>query len=312
MLTQQDKEVLLQIAQEANAPQAADRGAITQSYYTQPTTSKNYESGRPSYEQSDAVGAAATMLKDHTAARPGAYQSQYDDEISTLIQGALNRPAFNYDYSTDENYGRYMERHAQQGQEAMQQALEDTEQLTGGYGNRYGEAGAQAYQRWMQNRDSMMPAYMNQAYNEYAGDAAKDAQMLGMLQSEEARKYGQYRDTMADWRNDLTFLYTQYNAMSQQEYNRYLNDQNAWETDRAYWYKKAYDEQQQDNWEKKFDATYGQKGGGRKKPKPEPEEIDEHGFFESNQITDVLRKAQEERRKKYEGKTGTTVKGYYV
>jgi hypothetical protein len=50
--------------------------------------------------------------------------------------------------------------------------------------------------------------------------------------------------------------------MSEAEYNRYLNDQAAWEADRAYWYQKAYDEQQQRNWKAKFDMEYGGGDGG--------------------------------------------------
>ena len=312
MPTAQEYEKLMEIAQSSkaiNPVQAVDRGAITQSYYTTPTTSKNYEKNRPAYEQSDAVGDAANALMQHTANRPQDYQSQYDGQISELIQNAMNRPAFNYDYSTDENYGEYARRYDEQGREALAGALEETEQLTGGYGNSYGDkVGAQTYQRWLQNRDLAMPAYMNQAYREYAGDAAQDAQNLAMLQEQEARDYGRYRDQVGDWRNDLSFLYTQYNAMSQQEYNRYLNDQSSWEADRAYWYKKAYDEQQQRNWEKEFDAQYGQKGGGGGgRRRDAAEYIDEHGIDPSNVITDVLAEAQRKRREKYEGGTARAI-----
>jgi len=53
-----------------------------------------------------------------------------------------------------------------------------------------------------------------------------------------------------------------YSDMSEQEYQRYMNDSAAWEADRAYWYQKAYDEQQQKNWEKEFNAKYGGSSGG--------------------------------------------------
>lgn len=302
MPTTQDYEKLLEIAQSSRAinPQAVDRGAITQSYYTTPTTSKNYETGRPAYTQSEAVNDAGGALMEHAAAKPQAYQSQYDGQINELIGEALNRPKFSYDYSEDANYGEYAQRYEQQGKEALEGALAQTLQQTGGYGNSYGEkVGAQTYQRWLQNMNDVYPRMQAQAYQEYAGDAMQDAQNLAMLQAEENRQYGQYRDSLADWRNDLSYLYTQFSDMSQQEYERYMNDRDAWEADRAYWYKKAYDEQQQDNWEKEFDAQYGQRGGGGRR---NPVYVDDHSIEASNTVTDVLAKAQEERRRKYEGK----------
>jgi len=93
----------------------------------------------------------------------------------------------------------------------------------------------------------------------HEGDVLRDN--LSMLQTEDEREYGRYRDTVGDWRDDLNYLYTAYSDMSQQEYNRYMNDRAAWEADRAYWYQKAYDEQQQRNWEKEFKARYGSGGG---------------------------------------------------
>jgi hypothetical protein len=334
MAKEQDWRTLLAIAQESQMAQpqtpaaqqltqsvqpklpvpAVDRGAITQSFYTQPTNRKTYEKNRPVYQQSAAITDAANALKTHTANKPGQYQSQYGDELKEMIQGALNRPAFHYDYSQDPYYMDMTQKYDEQGREAMENALEDTEGLSAGYGNSYGDkVGAQTYQRWLQNRDaSLFPKAQAQAYQEDAGDAAQDAANIGMLQSQDTREYGRHRDTVNDWRNDLNFLYTQLGDMSQQEYQRYLNDRDAWEKDRAYWYNRIYNEQQLAlEWEKLNAQSRG--GGGGRKPEPETEYIKEHGIDESNQITDVLRAAQEERRKKYEGKNaGKIAKGIYV
>lgn len=65
-------------------------------------------------------------------------------------------------------------------------------------------------------------------------------------------------------------LFDQYNLMSETEYNRYINDAAAWEADRAYWYQKAYDAQQQANWAAEFAAKYG--GGGRRSTGEKAEE----------------------------------------
>jgi len=320
MPNEQDWRTLLAIAQESQAAKAdvpaaqpvqqnaqpkmpvpaVDRGAITESFYTKPTNRKNYEKNRPVYKQSDAIQTAANALKAHTANKPGEYQSQYQEDIGAMIQNALERKPLVYDYSQDQNYGDYIARYDEQGRETMENALADTEQLTAGYGNSYGDrVGAQTYQRWLQNRDAaMLPRMQAQAYREDQADAAQDAANIGMLQSQDTREYGRHRDTVQDWRNDLNFLYTQLGDMSKQEYQRYLNDRDAWEKDRAYWYNRIYNEQQLAlEWEKL--NAQGRGGGGRRQEE-EPVYVDDHGIDASNTVTDVLAAAQEARRRRYE------------
>jgi hypothetical protein len=80
--------------------------------------------------------------------------------------------------------------------------------------------------------------------------------------------YGRYRDTVGDWRNDLDYLYGKYGSMSQDEYNRYLNDRQSWENDRAYWYQNAQDQmnwdwmREQFEYQKQQDELARQKSSG--------------------------------------------------
>jgi len=242
--------------------QQIDPSKITQSYYQVPTNSGNYETGRPVYTQSQAVQDAASALKQHQQNKPGEYVSTWNDEIQSMINQALNRPKFSYDFTEDPIYQMYADKYQTQGQQAMKGAMGESAALTGGYGNSYAQtAGQQAYQNYMLGLNDIIPTLRDQAYQQYRdeGDVLRDN--LSMLQTEDEREYGRYRDTVGDWRDDLNYLYTAYSDMSQQEYNRYMNDRAAWEADRAYWYQKAYDEQQQRNWEKEFKARYGSGGG---------------------------------------------------
>lgn len=254
---------------------AVNPAGITQSFYTTPATAENYETTRPAYAQSEAVQQAAQAYQQQMAAKPGEYQGQYGDQIQQLIDQALNRKAFTYDYSTDPMYQMYAQEYQRGGQKAMQDAMAQGAALTGGYGNSYAQqVGQQTYQGYMENLYNQLPELRNAAYQMYEAEGNQLRDNLAMLQAQDESDYGRYRDTVTDWRADVDMLYNQYGDMSEAEYNRYLNDQAAWEADRAYWYQKAYDEQQQENWEQQFLATYGDgsTGGGGYTPKPDKDE----------------------------------------
>lgn len=252
---------------------------ITQSFYTTPTTSENYESGRPVYEQSQALKDAAEALAAQQNAKPGEYQSQWGDKIQEMINSVLDRPAFSYDWAEDPMYQYYAQEYQRGGEMAMENAMAQSAQLTGGYGNSYAQqAGQQTYQRYMEELYDMLPQLRDAAYQMYQDEGNTLRANLSMLQGQEETEYGRYRDTVNDWRTDLDMIYQMYSDMSTEEYNRYVNDQAAWENDRDYWYQKAYNEQQQANWleeflyqkeydaqqqanwEKQFNAQYGGSG----------------------------------------------------
>lgn len=216
---------------------------ITQSFYKKPTNMNNYESGRPVYTQSQAVTDAANALQQQQAAKPGEYVSTWNDTIQSLINEAMNRPKFQYDFSEDPIYQMYADKYQLQGQQAMKGAMGESAALTGGYGNSYAQqAGQQAYQNYMLGLNDIIPTLRDQAYQQYQDEGDRLYQNLNMLQTEEDREYGRYRDTVSDWRDELNFIYTMYTDMSTAEYNRYLNDRQAWETDRDYWMTKEYNE----------------------------------------------------------------------
>lgn len=241
-----------------NALSSVNPSQITQSYYQTPTNSGNYEAGRPVYQQSQAVTDAANALKQQQENKPDAYESTWDNQIQGLINQALNRPAFTYDATTDPTYQMYEEKYKTQGQALTKGTVGEYSAQTGGYGNSYAQQqGQTAYQQQMQALNDMIPQLRQQAYEQYQTEGDRMYQNLSMLQTEENREYGKYRDEVGDYRDELNYLYGAFSDMSQQEYERYANDRQAWEADRAYWYQKAYDEQQQRNWEKLFAAMYG-------------------------------------------------------
>lgn len=243
-----------------------DPSAINQSYYTTPTNASNYESGRPTYSQSDAVQQAAQQLAQHEQNKPGDYQSQYGDQIQALIDQMLNRDKFSYDFAADPLYQQYAEKYQQQGKRAMRDSMGEAAALTGGYGNSYAQTvGQQTYQGYLENLNDVIPELRDAAYQAYLNEGDTMRQNLGMLQTQDAADYGKYRDSVSDYQNELDYFYGKFSDMSQQEYNRYQNDVAAWEADRAYWYQRQQDQQAQADWQAEFNLALQQAAASRRR-----------------------------------------------
>ncbi|MBO5501092.1 MAG: hypothetical protein J6K73_04950 [Clostridia bacterium] len=248
----------------ATAPKApsVNPANITQSYYT-PVNLSNYDGDRRTYTQSEAVRAAGQALADHEANKPGEYQSQYGEQIQGMIDSIMNRGKFTYDYSADPLYQQYAQQYQRGGQLAMKDAMAESAALTGGYGNSYAQqVGQQTYQRYMENLNAVIPQLRQAAYEMYQDEGDTMRANLGMLQGADETDYGRYRDTVGDYQNTLNYLYGKYMDMSDQEYQRYMNDMAAWENDRDYWHMRALELAQQ-----AAENAGGGGGGGTKSAK---------------------------------------------
>lgn len=209
----------------------------------------DYEGNRPAYTPSQSVTNAQQILAQYEASRPGAYQSQYQAQIDALLNQIMNREKFSYDFNADPLYQQLSQRYQQQGKLAMMDTMGQAAALTGGYGSSYAQtAGQQAYQGYLQQMNDVIPELWDAAYTRYQNDAALQAQNLALLQSAEESAYGRYQDSLNDYYNQLGYLADRADSMSEQEYNRYLNDLAAWQDDRAYYYGKSQDELAQQNY----------------------------------------------------------------
>lgn len=224
------------------AQQAVNPSGITQSFYNPHSTATNYDGNRPTYQQSQAVTAAGNALAQHEGNKPTAYQSQYGDQIQSMIDSILNRGKFSYDFAADPMYQQYAQQYQRNAQLGMRDTMAQTAALTGGYGNSYAQhAGQQTYQGVMEGLNDMIPELQQAAYQMYRDEGTDLLNKLGVLQGADDSAYGRYRDTVGDYQNELNYLFGKYSGMSQQEYERYLNDAAAWESDRAYWYQRMLD-----------------------------------------------------------------------
>ncbi len=188
------------------------------------------------YTPSGSVQAAQAYLEQVKASKPGAYQSRWDDELTSLYDQIRNRKKFSYDMGTDPLYQQYREQYQRLGRLAMQDTMGQAAALTGGYGSTYGEqVGQQAYNAYLQNLNDIVPQLQQQAYQRYQDEGTDLYNQYSLVKGREDMDYGRYRDTVSDYYSDLSDARSAYNS------ERSL-DQSQWETMLSYWAQKANNE----------------------------------------------------------------------
>ena len=188
------------------------------------------------YTPSGSVQAARAYLEQVKASKPGAYQSRWDDELTSLYDQIRNRKKFSYDMGTDPLYQQYREQYQRLGRLAMQDTMGQAAALTGGYGSTYGEqVGQQAYNAYLQNLNDIVPQLQQQAYQRYQDEGTDLYNQYSLVKGREDTDYGRYRDTVSDYYSDLSDARSAYNS------ERSL-DQSQWATMLDYWAQKANNE----------------------------------------------------------------------
>ena len=188
------------------------------------------------YTPSGSVQAAQAYLEQVKASKPGAYQSRWDDELTSLYDQIRNRKKFSYDMGTDPLYQQYREQYQRLGRLDMQDTMGQAAALTGGYGSTYGEqVGQQAYNAYLQNLNDIVPQLQQQAYQRYQDEGTDLYNQYSLVKGREDTDYGRYRDTVSDYYSDLSDARSAYNS------ERSL-DQSQWATMLDYWAQKANNE----------------------------------------------------------------------
>ena len=188
------------------------------------------------YTPSGSVQAAQAYLEQVKASKPGAYQSRWDDELTSLYDQIRNRKKFSYDMGTDPLYQQYREQYQRLGRLAMQDTMGQAAALTGGYGSTYGEqVGQQAYNAYLQNLNDIVPQLQQQAYQRYQDEGMDLYNQYSLVKGRDDTDYGRYRDTVSDYYSDLSDARSAYNS------ERSL-DQSQWATMLDYWAQKANNE----------------------------------------------------------------------
>ena len=223
------------------------------------------------YTQSDNVINARNALQAQEANKVADWTGgQYGESLKQALDKINNREKFSYDMNADMLYQQYKDRYMNQGRMAMMDTMGQAAQLTGGYGNSYAAtAGNQAYQQYLTQLNDVVPQLYQMAYQQYQDEGQGLKDNLNIYQNLYNTEYGEYRDRVGDWQNEVNRLADRYYNEYNLDYNqfadnrKYYND--VYQTERNYdynLYADAYDRALKEYQLALAEATAGGGGGG--------------------------------------------------
>ena len=228
---------------ESNANSTTKTNTITKTTIKEPETKK-----RPEYQKNESIASAKKSLADWENNKPGEYNSKYSEEIENVLNSILNREKFTYNMNADPLYNQYKEQYITEGKKAMMDTIANASALTGGYSNSYAvTAGNQSYNDYLEKLNNIALDLYDRAYSSYKDDENSLINKLSVLRDSDKSDYNKYRDDLNDYYTNGEYLLNKLSSLSDSEYKAFLEEIEAYESDREYEYKKYIDalEQQQ-------------------------------------------------------------------
>jgi peptidoglycan hydrolase-like protein with peptidoglycan-binding domain len=242
-------------------------------------------------EQGKAALDAYNTAKD-AVANHGDFKYGNQQQLDALINSILNRDKFSYDLNGDALYQQYKDKYIQQGKLAMGDAIGQASAMTGGYGNSYAQSvGQQAYQGQLDKLNDIVPQLYQMALDKYNAEGQEMYNQYGLLTDDYNREYGMYKDdysrlldalgiAKSDYYDGANLYHTEQNNknnIASKEFEDAMsiwnaNNTNAW--NEAQWnrdqtWRDEDIKREQDRWavedaqwQKQFDAVYGNKNTG--------------------------------------------------
>ena len=202
------------------------------------------------------TAAAKKKLEEIEANRPGPYKSNWSGTINNLMDKIVNQKDFSYDFNADPLYQQYKDQYTQLGKQAALDTQANAAALTGGFGNSYAATAAtQANQQYLTQLNNVIPQLYSLAMDKYQMDTDKLYNQFSAVGNQEDREYGQYRDTVTDWKDDRSYYYNKYNDSigNDQFVANYNQSENQFNQNMAY--NRERDAVSDSQWQKQFDYS---------------------------------------------------------
>ena len=182
------------------------------------------------YVQSRQTTQAQKALEEQQQKKPGAYQSQWQQTLQTLLDQIQDRPGFSYDVGTDPLWDQYKQQYISQGRQAMMDTMGQAAALTGGYANSYAQtAGQQAYGDYLQKLNNRLPELYSMALERYRLEGDELLQQYELAARQEEQEYGIYQDSVDRYFRELEQLQEAYDTERKLDYDKW-----AWDTEFSY------------------------------------------------------------------------------
>lgn len=138
-----------------------------------------------------------------------------------MLGQIVNRKDFSYDPENDQLYSQYRKQYAREGQRATQDALGAAAAASGGIPSSYAvSAAAQAGDYYASQMTDKIPELYQLAYNKYMNDYNMKLSDLGAVQGAEKNDYDKFLNEMQQYNTNRAFDYQAW----MDEYNRINND----------------------------------------------------------------------------------------
>lgn len=202
------------------------------------------------------TAAAKKKLEEIEANRPGPYKGNWSGTINNLMDKIVNQKDFSYDFNADPLYQQYKDQYTQLGKQAALDTQANAAALTGGFGNSYAATAAtQANQQYLTQLNNVIPQLYSLAMDKYQMDTDKLYNQFSAVGNQEDREYGQYRDTVTDWKDDRSYYYNKYNDSigNDQFVANYNQSENQFNQNMAY--NRERDAVSDSQWQKQFDYS---------------------------------------------------------
>lgn len=180
------------------------------------------------FTPSASVTEAQKYLDSISANRPGAYQSKYNDQISSILDQINNRGTFQYDATNDPLYEIYKDNYMLNGKRAMQDTIGQTAALTGGYGNSYAtNAGYNAYQQYLEGLNGIVPELQQNAYTQWQNEGNDLMNRYSLMQNADDTAYNRNADQYNRWNTELQQAQSAYDNAWNRDYQQWATNQNT-------------------------------------------------------------------------------------
>lgn len=154
------------------------------------------------YVENDTVKQFRENMESH-----GAYENKWQPQIDSTMDSILNRKDFQYDVNGDALYQQYKDRYTNLGQQAMMDTMGQAAKMTGGYGNSYAQlAGQQAYQGYLQGLNDKVPELYQLALERYNQQGQDMMNRYGLLNTQEQQAYDRYLNNYNLWNNERAWM----------------------------------------------------------------------------------------------------------
>lgn len=167
---------------------------------------------------------AQELLNQQNQSKPS-YEKLWDEQLSGVHDEIMNRDKFSYDVNQDPLYKQLQDQYVAQGQLAMMDAQGQSSALTGGYGSSYGQmVGQQTYQSYLQQITDKIPQLYELARANYDAEGQELLNKFSLIAAMSDREYNRYMDELNLWLSERSYLQGVVENERTWEYNTQQNE----------------------------------------------------------------------------------------